>query len=133
MNSIYDQNKTTVSMIRYHIIFCPRFRRKIFTIPNLKSRFTELASLACRDLEVEIINISYGDDYVYLHVKCLPEESPAAVVKTIKMATSYILRNEFEELHRMPNLWTRNYFASTEEKIAQDTIQWYVSLQKTRS
>lgn len=34
MKNKYRYTKTTVSLINYHFIFCPRYRRKIFLISN---------------------------------------------------------------------------------------------------
>ena len=31
-NNKYKHTKTTVSLINYHFVFCPRYRRKIFNI-----------------------------------------------------------------------------------------------------
>ncbi|MCB2351686.1 IS200/IS605 family transposase, partial [Clostridium estertheticum] len=38
MENKYRTTKTTVSLINYHFIFCPRYRRKIFLIPNVEER-----------------------------------------------------------------------------------------------
>ena len=42
MKNEYRHTKTTVSMINYHFVFCPRYRRKIFLIPGVEGRFKEL-------------------------------------------------------------------------------------------
>ncbi|WP_367303522.1 transposase, partial [uncultured Dubosiella sp.] len=42
MNKQYRCSQTTVSMVRYHFVFCPRYRRKIFLIPGVEERFKEL-------------------------------------------------------------------------------------------
>ena len=43
MKNQYQHTKTTVSLIHYHFVFCPRYRRKIFKIPGVEARFKELA------------------------------------------------------------------------------------------
>ena len=35
MKNLYKHTKTTVSLINYHFVFCPRYRRKIFNIPGV--------------------------------------------------------------------------------------------------
>lgn len=40
----YRRTKTTVSLINYHFVFCPRYRRKIFLNERLNSRFKELVN-----------------------------------------------------------------------------------------
>ncbi len=42
MENNYRRTQTTVSLINYHFVFCTRYRRKIFLIPNLEERFKDL-------------------------------------------------------------------------------------------
>ena len=53
-------------------------------------------------------------------------------MQQIKGYTSKILREEFVELSRMPNLWTRSYFVSTAGNVYNETIKQYVENQKKR-
>ena len=41
MENNYRYTNTTVSLINYHFVFCLRYRRKIFLIPNVEQRFKE--------------------------------------------------------------------------------------------
>ena len=132
MEKKYKYTKTTVSSVKYHFVFCPRYRRKIFNIPGFKERFKELVSEACEEHGIEIINLSCGDDYVYIYVSVFPSMSTRDIMNCIKSCTTVTLRKEFEQLKAMPNLWTRNYFVTTESGVDQETIQWYVNSQKKR-
>lgn len=38
----YRRTATTVSLVNYHFVFCPRYRRKIFLIDGVEARFKEL-------------------------------------------------------------------------------------------
>lgn len=44
MKASYYLTKTTVSLINYHFVYCPKYRRKIFLIPHVhvEERFKEL-------------------------------------------------------------------------------------------
>ena len=63
MENNYRHTNTTVSLINYHFVFCPRYRRKIFLIPNVESRFKELVKIKCKELEIEIIAIECDKDH----------------------------------------------------------------------
>jgi len=123
---------TTVSLINYHFVFCPRYRRKIFLIPKVEQRFKELVELKCKELKIEIIAIKCDSDYVYMFLDCLPTLSPSDVMQQIKGYTSKILREEFCELSKMPSLWTRHYFVSTTDSVCNETIKKYVENQRKR-
>lgn len=128
----YKYTKTTVSLIKYHIVFCPRYRRKIFNIDGLEKRFKELTILECKNNGIDLYKMECCTDYVYMYISVYPQQSIPEVVKQIKGATSHKLREEFPQLSAMPSLWTRNFFVSTDNELSLNTIEWYVSMQKKR-
>lgn len=132
MNNDYRYTETTVSLINYHFVFCPRYRRKIFLIPNMEQRFKELVKIKCEELKITIIAIECNEDHVHMFVNCLPTLSPSDIMHKIKGFTSKLLRTEFVELSKMPNLWTRSYFVSTAGNVCSETIKQYVESQRKR-
>ncbi|AFS79583.1 transposase, IS200-like protein [Gottschalkia acidurici 9a] len=128
----YRRNQTTVSLINYHFVFCPRYRRKIFDIQNVEIRFKEIVKDICDKLEVEIIAIECDRDHTHMFLNCLPSLSPADIMQKIKGVSSKLIREEFVELSKMPSLWTRSYFVSTAGNVSSETIKKYVEEQKTR-
>ena len=54
------------------------------------------------------------------------------IMKSLKGYTSKILRNEFNELSKMPSLWTRSFFVSTAGNVCSKIIKQYVENQKKR-
>ena len=133
MKDRYKRTATTVSFIRYHFVFCPRFRRKIFLIPGVEERFKELTAEVCQENDIEILAMECQIDHVHLFVSAYPQPSIPEIMKIIKGATSHRLRDEFTKLEKMPSLWTRSYFVSTAGLVSAETIQQYVETQKKRS
>lgn len=132
MENKYRKTKTTVSLINYHFVFCPRYRRKIFLIPNVEDRFKHLVKSICKEMDIEIIAMECDKDHTHIFLNCLPTLSPADIMQKIKGITSRVLRGEFKELSKMPSLWTRSYFVSTAGNVFSETIKKYVENQKTR-
>ena len=132
MENKYRHTSTTVSLINYHFVFCPRYRRKIFLIPNVEDRFKHLVKYICKEMEIEIIAIECDKDHTHMFLNCLPTVSPADIMQKIKGITSRGLRDEFPQLKKMPSLWTRSYFVSTAGNVCSETIKKYVENQKTR-
>ena len=133
MKNEYKRTQTTVSLINYHFVFCPRYRRKIFNIKGVEERFKELTTIECNKYRIEILAMECHVDHVHIFVSVLPQLSIPEIMKYIKGATSHQLRDEFIELQNMPSLWTRSYFVSTAGNVSSETIKWYVDTQKTRS
>lgn len=132
MDNKYKYTKTTVSLINYHLVFCPRYRRKIFNIPGVEKRFKELTAQECKRLGIDILAMECHIDHVHMFISVYPQVPIPDIVKQIKGATSFKLREEFPEISRMPSLWTRSYFISTARNVSAETIEWYVNTQKTR-
>lgn len=128
----YNRTATTVSLINYHFVFCPKYRRKIFLIPDVEQDFKELTQQICDKLSIEILAMECHIDHVHLFLKCWPTQSPAEVMKNIKGASSHALRDKYPQLSGMSSLWTRSYFVSTAGNVSSETIKWYVDTQKTR-
>ena len=132
MENKYRKTKTTVSLINYHFIFCPRYRRKIFLIPNVEDKFKFLVKYICEEMKIEILAIECDKDHAHIFLNCLPTLSPSDIMQKIKGVTSRILREEFDVLSKMPSLWTRSYFVSTAGNVSSETIKKYVEEQKKR-
>ena len=130
---IYRRTATTVSLIRYHFVFCTYRRRKIFLIPGIEDRFKELVRDICAENDIEILAMECHADHVHMFVSALPQLSIPEIMKLIKGYTSVHLREEFTQLRFVRNLWTRSYFVSTAGNVSAETIQRYVETQKTRS
>ena len=63
MENNYRHTNTTASLINYHFVFYPRYRRKIFLISNVERRFKELVKIKCKELDIGKVN-SENTDYI---------------------------------------------------------------------
>ena len=92
MKNEYKHTKTTVSLINYHFVFCPRYRRKIFNIPGVEQRVKELTIAECKKCGIEILALECHIDQVHIFVSVLPAMSIPNIMKQIKGSTSVQLR-----------------------------------------
>lgn len=132
MKDIYKHTKTTVSLINYHFVFCPRYRRKIFLIPGVEDVFKKEAISIFQKNNIDILAMECHVDHVHIFVSVLPQMSIPEIMRLIKGGTSSVLRTQFKELSQMKSLWTRSYFVSTAGNVSPETIKWYVDTQKRR-
>lgn len=128
----YRRTSTTVSLLNYHFVFCPRYRRKIFLQAEVEQRFKELVHEVCEELQIQIVALECDKDHTHMFLNALPSLSPADMMAKIKGVTSKKLREEFPHLRHLPSLWTRSYFVSTAGNVSSETIKRYVEQQKTR-
>ena len=124
----YSHNTTSVALINYHIVFCPKYRRKLL-VGIIKQRLDELVKKVAVENKWAVMALEVMPDHVHLFVSADVKTKPQQVVKRFKGKTSRFLRSEFRDLRKMPTLWTRSYFLSTAGNVSSATIQKYIEQQ----
>ena len=125
-------SNTSVYNLGYHIIWCPKYRRKVL-INEIESKLKEIIISKCNELDCCVHELNIMPDHVHLFVKTKPTIAPHFLIQQIKGISSRILRNEFKELKRkMPSMWTRSYFIESVGNISQETIEKYIQEQKNK-
>jgi len=131
-NKRWTTSNKAVYNVSYHIIWCPKYRRKILT-GQVEIRLKELLLQKAETLEITIAKMEVMPDHVHLFVKASPIEAPHHIVQQFKGYTSRILRKEFPDLKsRLPTLWTRSYYLETIGHISEATVKKYIEDQKNK-
>lgn len=130
MDKRWKTNKSSVYDIEYHIIWCPKYRRKILT-GEIESRLRELLLFKSTENGWVIENMEIMPDHIHIFIKATPSDSISHIVSQLKGYTSFILRNEFETIRkRLPSLWTRSFYVETIGYISESVIKKYIDDQK---
>jgi putative transposase len=126
----YKSNKNVVYSSKYHVVWCPKYRRKVL-VDAIAKRLFGLIHKAALKYRAEVIALEIMPDRVHLLVEVDPQLGIHRLVKYIKGVTSHDLRKEFPSLSsRLPSLWTNAYFVSTVGGAPLEVIQQYVENQK---
>lgn len=126
----YTSSSHTVYNISYHIVFCPKFRRKVL-VEGIDARLKELFMEKADELGITIERMEVMPDHVHLFVKSKPTYAVHFVVNQLKGYSSVTLRREFPKLRsRLPTLWTRSYFVESIGHISEETVKRYIEEQK---
>ena len=126
----YKSNNNVVYSCKYHVVWCPKYRRKVLT-DGIDVRLKELIEEICSSINVEIIEMEIMPDHVHLLFEVDPQFGIHLAVKRIKGLTSRILRKEYASLRsRLPTLWTNSYFVSTVGGAPLEIIKQYIENQK---
>lgn len=127
----YRTNGHHVYLLNYHLIWCPKRRKKIL-VGNLKVRLEEIIRQVAKELDVEVLALEIMPDHLHLFVSSNPNLSLPRLVQSFKGKSSHDLRIEFPELNKLPSMWTHSYFVSTAGNISAESIQKYIEAQSTR-
>ena len=130
-NIRYKSNNNIVYSCKYHVVWCPKYRRKVL-VGKIETRLKEVILDTCAKFSVEIIEMEIMPDHVHLLLEVDPQFGIHKAIKQIKGVSSHILRQEFKELRtKIPTLWTNSYFVSTVGGAPLEVIKQYIESQKT--
>ena len=110
---------------KYHIVFAPKYRRKVFFGQKRKEIGAILRSL-CEWKQVEIIEAEVCPDHIHMLVKIPPKLSVASFVGFLKGKSSILIYQKFANMkfkYRNREFWCRGYYVDTvgknESRIAE--------------
>jgi putative transposase len=121
----YKTHNHVKFLLNYHFVFIPKRRKKVLT-GNVATRLRQIFLELAIEKEWDILALEVAPDHVYLFVAVKPSDAPHLVVKAFKGRSSNYLRKEFEQLRRLPSLWTNSYFVSTAGNISSEAVRTYI-------
>ena len=123
-------NNGVVYSCKYHVVWCPKYRRKVL-VDGVDKRLKEIAQAVAEEMRFEITEMEVMPDHVHMLVEVDPQLGIHKAVKRIKGRSSHDLREEFPWLkRRLPSLWTNSYFVSTVGEAPHATARRYIEDQK---
>jgi putative transposase len=126
----YRHIRGTVSTIKYHFVWCPKYRRKVLC-GAVAERLKQLLHEKAAELHCTVQALEVLSDHVHLFVDCPPMYAPQQFANHFKGYSSRVLRHEFPALHsRLPSLWSRSYYVGSVGHVLTETIQTYIEQQK---
>lgn len=126
----YKNNLNVVYSCKYHVVWCPKYRRKVL-VDKVAIRLKELVQSICIERNFDLIEMEVMPDHVHLLIEVDPQFGIHKAVKLIKGTTSRVLRQEFPWLRsRILSLWTNSYFVSTVGGAPLSVIKQYIENQK---
>lgn len=126
----YRSNKHVKFSCKYHIIFCPKYRRKVL-IDGVETRLSNIIEEVSEELNCILLEYEVMPDHVHLLVDVDPTFGVKSFISKLKGRSARILRDEFPVLRsKLPCLWTSSYFVSTVGGASLETVKQYIEDQK---
>ena len=126
----YKSNHNVYYSCKYHVVFCPKFRRKVL-VDGIDERLKQVIRDVCQEHQSELLSMEIMPDHVHLLLDCDPQFGIHRLVRLIKGRSSRLLRQEFPILvSKLPTLWTNSYFVSTVGGAPLSVIKQYIENQK---
>ena len=120
-------------LCKYHIVFCPKYRRKVI-YNQVKGSIREILKNLCKWKGVEIIEGHLMSDHIHMQVSIPPKYSISAFMGYLKGKSAMMiferhgnLRYKFGNRH----FWATGYYVST-VGLNEATIAKYIREQETQ-
>ncbi len=136
MRKRFKKLSHTIYECKYHLIFCPKYRRRILTGEIGEYVRREIVRLLKQKGEIEIIEMNVQADHVHLVIWIPPKYAVSEVMGYLKGKLAIRILRRYEKLGKQfwgRHLWSRGYCVSTigieEEKIRQ-YVRWQENKEK---
>ena len=110
---------------QYHIVFAPKYRRKVF-FKEKKAAIGKILRQLCEWKGVKIIEAEVCPDHIHMLVEVPPKISVSSFMGYLKGKSSTMLYEQFGELkykYRNKEFWCKGYYVDTvgknESRIAE--------------
>src|SRR5207245_8880406 len=94
----YKSNRNVYYSCKYHIVWCPKYRRKVL-VEAVGERLATIIREVCQEHEAEVLSLDIQPDHVHLLLECEPQFGIHRLVRLIKGRSSRLLRQAFPALN----------------------------------
>ena len=126
----YQRNSGAVYTLKYHLVWCPKYRRKVL-VDTVADDLRSLLYQKAEQLKVTVEALEIMPDHVHLFISAPPTEAPHRLANQFKGYTSRVLRGKYPELRsRLPSLWSRSYYMGSIGQVSEKTVKAYIEAQR---
>ena len=134
MSSRFKKLSHTIYECKYHIVFCPKYRFRIFK-DEISEYSKQQIYILCRYKEsVEIMELNVQADHIHLVMSIAPKYSVSSLMGYVKGKLSLRLFQRYKQIGKRywgRHLWVRGFCVST-VGLNEDQIRKYVQWQERR-
>ena len=128
----YQLGTHTKSDLKVHLIWIPKYRKKVLVGP-VAVRARDVLRQIALEHELDIITGKVASDHVHMFISYRPSQDVSKIVQWLKGISSRILLSEFPHLKKQfwgRHLWARGYLAVSSGNITDEMIQQYIQEQE---
>ena len=116
----------------YHIVFIPKYRRKIM-YGETKRDIVEILKKLCEMKQVTLISGGVSKDHVHMYLAVPPKLSISEVMAYLKGKSALMIFDrhpEYKQKWGERHFWARGYYVATVGNVNEDTILQYIKDQE---
>ena len=126
------RTKHAVFDIKYHLVWIPKYRRKIL-VGEVAEYTKAMLQRIADDYGFWVDTLEVMEDHMHVFLEVPPKYSPAEVVQILKSVSAREVFKKFRRLRRelwSGELWSDGYFVrSVGDKVTADVIRRHIEYQ----
>lgn len=130
-----DKTGNAVFSLNFHFITVVKYRKKIFTNPEIIKDLKDCIEKVAEDFDVTIIEQECDDDHIHVLFKCKPTLVLTKFINIVKGYSSRKIREKHKDFLRDKlwgdSFWSPSYFLSTTGNVSLSVLKRYVQSQKS--
>ena len=132
MSKRFGKLSHSIYECKYHVVFCPKYRFRIFK-GDIAHYTRQQIHVLCRQKDlVEVLELNVQEDHIHVVLSIPPKYSVSSVMGFLKGKLALRLFRRYERLGKRywgRHLWSRGYCVST-VGLDEDQIRAYVKWQQ---
>ena len=133
MSKGYDRGSHCKGMLKVHLIFVTRFRRKIL-MGQVALDCKHLIEDVCAGKGWTILKMETDRDHIHLLISYQPSVAISTIVKVLKQYTTYFLWEKHAKILKryywyQKTFWSKGYFFCSIGDVSSATIERYIQNQ----
>ena len=136
MTQRFQRLSHTIYECKYHLVFCPKYRYRIFKDALGEYVKRQVYVLCTQKEQVEVLELNVQPDHVHLVASIPPKYAISEFMGNLKGKIALRLFQQYESLGRRywgRHLWARGYCVSTiglDEDMIRKYVQWQEKQEK---
>lgn len=126
-----DNNNHSVFMLRYHLVMCVKYRRRVID-EKISARLKEIFEYIAPGYNITTEEWGHEADHVHILFRGHPNTTISKFVNAYKSAASRLIKKEFSEIRKFlwkETFWSQSFCLLTTGGVTADIIKRYIRSQ----
>ena len=133
-DAVYERNY--VYNFHFHLIWVTKYRKELFTTPELVSEMKDILARIADLNDVSIETMEVMPEHVHMLISFKPKYAPTNVVKALKGGSARLFFANHPEIKNHEfwggHLWSHSYYMSTLGNMSKATVEKYIQNQYSK-
>ena len=128
---VLESNNHSVFLLRYHLIMCVKYRRKVID-DNISKRLKEIFLKIAPSYNIKMDECNHDIDHIHILFRGAPNSEISKFINAYKSASSRLIKKEFPDIRQKlwkETFWSQSFCLISTGGVTVDIIEKYIQSQ----